>query len=485
MNILAIISIITFLIYTLAATVICGILIWLSVLPFKYLAVVVGIAAALALVFAFFTFKKTFKKSQKITRILKITTIIFELIFTAGFAVAFFYLNHTMNFMDSIRASEYQTETYSVLVKKDSKFKTIEDLHYGTVATYDDNSSSYQTALEELGNKIKYKKIEKPDLASAVAAVMNDETNSLLIKTSLTDLASEVFEGFNMDDYRELHTITVKTKIEHIDTANIDTTRDSFNIYISGIDTAGDISTVSRSDVNMIVTVNPKTHKILLTSIPRDYHVQLHGTTGLKDKLTHSGLYGINMTIDTVEDLLGINIDYYIRVNFSSTIRLIDALGGIDITPDLTFSRTMNGQNCQYYQGVKNHLDGTCALRYARERKAYGTGDMHRIQNQQEVLAAIIEKLTSSRAILTEYTNILSSLSGSVETSIPSSQIYNLVNKQLDSMPSWTIDRISLTGTHIDAPTYTISTEKLYVFEPNEDSIAEVTAKINEVLAEK
>ena len=485
MNILAIISIITFLIYTLAATVICGILIWLSVLPFKYLAVVVGTAAALTLVFAFFTFKKTFKKSQKITRILKITTIIFELIFTAGFAVAFFYLNHTMNFMDSIRASEYQTETYSVLVKKDSKFKTIEDLHYGTVATYDDNSSSYQTALKELGNKIKYKKVEKPDLSAAITAIVSDETNSLLIKTSLTDLASEVFDGFNMDNYRELHTIAVKTKIERIDTANIDTTRDSFNIYISGIDTAGDISTVSRSDVNMIVTVNPKTHKILLTSIPRDYYVQLHGTTGLKDKLTHSGLYGINMTINTVEDFLGIDIDYYIRVNFSSTIQLIDALGGIDITPDLTFSRTTNGHYCQYYQGVKNHLDGTCALRYARERKAYGTGDMHRIQNQQEVLTAIIEKLTSSRAILTEYTNILSSLSGSVETSIPSSQIYSLVNKQLDSMPSWTIDRISLTGTHIDAPTYTISTEKLYVFEPNEDSIAEVTAKINEVLAEK
>ena len=107
------------------------------------------------------------------------------------------------------------------------------------------------------------------------------------------------------------------------------------------------------------------------------------------------------------------------------------------------------------------------------------------LQNQQEVLTAIIEKLTSSRAILTEYTNILSSLSGSVETNIPSSQIYGLINKQLDSMPSWTIDRISLTGTHIDAPTYTISTENLYVFEPNEDSIAEVTAKINEVLAEK
>lgn len=480
---LKIISTIFFLIYFFCAAFVCIIFTTLSVLPLKYLTILIAASAFFAIIFAFLTFKK-FKKSQKISRFLKILTIIFEIVFTAAFVLIFFYLNHTMNFMDSIRASEYQIENYSVLVKKDSKFGNIEDLHYGTITTYDDGSESYTKALDELAEKIKYKQIEEENLSAAVKAIVNDETDSLLIKTSLIELATEVFDGFKSEDYRTLYTISIKTAIKNLEVSKIDVTRDSFNIYISGIDTYGDIATVARSDVNMIVTINPKTHKILLTSIPRDYYVQLHGTTGLKDKLTHSGLYGIDMTIDTIEDLLGINIDYYIRVNFDSTIGLIDALGGVDVIPDITFSRPSNGRWCSYYEGVPNHLDGTCALRYARERKAYGAGDMHRIQNQQEVLTAIIDKLTSSKTLLTEYTKILSSLSGSLETNIPSGQIYALINEQLNSMPSWTIERISLNGTHIDAPTYTISTEYLYVFEPIPESIAEVTAKIQAVMTE-
>ncbi len=141
-----------------------------------------------------------------------------------------------------------------------------------------------------------------------------------------------------------------------------------------------------------------------------------------------------------------------------------------------------DGIYCYYEEGVVNHLDGFCALRYARERKAYGEGDKHRIQNQQEVLIAVINKLTSSKIILAKYTDILSSMSSSIETNIPSSQIYKLINEQLDTMPSWTIERIAADGEHIDAPTYTISNEYLYVFEPYEESVAEVTTKIKEVI---
>lgn len=480
---LKIVGFLAFFAYFFSACFIGIIFIMLSLLPLKYLVIFIAVSAFLAFLFAFVTFKNA-RKFKKLMRFFKITVVIFEFIFTAFFTLAFFYLNHTMNFMDAIRATEYQIDNYSVLVKKDSKFQTIEDLHYGTVATYDDNSESYSSALEELARKIKYKKVQKENLAEAVKAVVTDETDSLLIKNSLIDLASEVFNSFNVEDYRNLYTITIETKITKSDTADINITRDSFNIYVSGIDTFGNIATVSRSDVNMLVTVNPRTHKILLTSIPRDYYVQLHDTTGLKDKLTHAGLYGINMSIDTIEDFLGVDINYYIRVNFDSTINLIDALGGIDITPDTSFYRGTEHYSCYFTGGVVNHVDGRCALAYARERKTYSTGDMHRIQNQQDVLTAIIDKLTSSKTILTEYTKILSSLESSLETNIPSSQIYSLINLQLDSMPSWTVERISLNGTHIDAPTYTISTEYLYVFEPNPESVAEATAKIKEVMAE-
>lgn len=478
---LSILSKIFFSIYVLSALIICGIIIWLSILPLKYLLAVIVALIIIAAIMGFFTFKKFAKKSS--SRISKIICIFFETIFTIIFAIVFFYLNHTMGFLGAIFAPEYQIDNYYVIVKNDSPFTEIADLSNHTIATYDDINDSYQTAFEKLTEEVKLKPTNYGSVTASASALLDNSADSILINSSLVEVVSEINPEFVLEDLRILKTIEIKTKIDSISRGDIDVTKDSFNIFISGIDTKGDISTVSRSDVNMIVTVNPRTHTILLTSIPRDYYVQLHGTTGLKDKLTHAGLYGINMSIDTLEDLFNIDIDYYIRVNFDSTINIINAIDGVDVTPDLTFSRLIDGVYCYYEEGVVNHLDGLCALRYARERKAYGEGDKHRIQNQQEVLIAIINKLTSSKVILTKYTDILSSMSDSIETNIPSSQIYKLINEQIDSMPSWNIERIAADGGHIDAPTYTISNEYLYVFEPYEESVAEVTAKIKEVMA--
>ncbi|MBQ1528270.1 LCP family protein, partial [Candidatus Saccharibacteria bacterium] len=179
------------------------------------------------------------------------------------------------------------------------------------------------------------------------------------------------------------NSIKPQTSIDLPEKTDFDITKDPFNLYISGIDTYGEITTVSRSDVNIVVTVNPRTHTVLLTTVPRDYEVQLHGTTGLKDKLTHAGLYGVEMSIKTIEDLLNIDISYYLRINFDSTIKLIDALGGVEITPDATFYKSK--YNCYFRAGVTMHLDGGCALTYARERKTYEFGDLHRIDNQQDI----------------------------------------------------------------------------------------------------
>ena len=277
------------------------------------------------------------------------------------------------------------------------------------------------------------------------------------------------------------NSIKPQTSIDLPEKIDFDITKDPFNLYISGIDTYGEITTVSRSDVNIVVTVNPRTHTVLLTTIPRDYEVQLHGTTGLKDKLTHAGLYGVEMSIKTIEDLLNIDISYYLRINFDSTIKLIDALGGVEITPDATFYKSK--YNCYFRAGVTMHLDGGCALTYARERKTYEFGDLHRIENQQDILSAVIEKLTTSKTLLTNYVNILASLSDSIETNIPSDQFYRFINMQLDTMPSWTIERNAVEGTEIHVPNYTYPDDVNFMFQQNPESIKEASIKIDEVLA--
>ena len=164
-----------------------------------------------------------------------------------------------------------------------------------------------------------------------------------------------------------------------------------FSIYISGIDTSGNISNVSRSDSNTVVTVNTETHQVLLTSIPRDYYVTLHSKNA-KDKLTHSGIYGIAETVNTVEDLLDTDINYYVRVNFTTVIKLVDTLGGIDVNSDYAFT---SGE-FNFVKGM-NHMNGKQALAFSRERHAFKDGDNQRIKNQQKVIEAIINKVLNSK----------------------------------------------------------------------------------------
>lgn len=470
----AVFSSLVFLAFTIISAIILSILIYLSVLPLKFLLPAVVIVCLLDIILGYFTYKKIPQKTPRII------CIIVEIFLTIVFSFIFFYLNHTIDFFDTVRTSKYQIEEYQVVVPSASPITTLEELENHTIATYDDTSKNYKQAFDELTNKIELKNVYIENINDAIKSLQDSSVDSLFIKASLIEILAEIFPDFKISNLRILDTIIIKTPIDAISTLDIDVTQKSFNIFISGIDTEGNISTVSRSDVNMVVTVNPRTHTILLTSIPRDYYVQLHGTHELKDKLTHAGLYGINMSVKTVEDLFNIKIDFYVRVNFDSTVNLIDTIGGIEVTPDATFYRPKH--NCYFEESVTTHVDGACALAYARERKVYSTGDLHRIQNQQEVLTAIIDKLTSSKTILTEYTRILSSMVGSLETNISSNQFYKLINMQLDSMPNWKIERISVTGDDDLLPTYTFPNQNLFVFIPDSNSVLEASTKIHEVL---
>ena len=476
-NILRAFSYVAFCIYTIVAVIFSVVLVKFPILPLKFFLPIIILLVILDLIFIFFLFKKNTKNY------VYLSCIIFELIFSALIGFAFYYFGHTISFFDSIKPHDYQIEEYYVLVPEDSALTEIGEFSNHTLATYDDYSENYQTALRDLTQKITPQIVSYENLSGAINAVVDGNTDAVFVKGTLAEIASDVFENFDIDNYRILDIIKLQIKVDAVESGDVDITKDSFNILISGIDTYGDIATVSRSDVNIIVSVNPRTHKVLLTTVPRDYEVQLHGTTGLMDKLTHAGLYGINMSIQTIEDLLGIDISYYLRINFDSTIKLIDALGGVEVTPDATFYRPK--YNCHFREGVTMHLDGSCALTYARERKVYEFGDLHRIQNQQDILSAVINKLTTSRTLLTNYTNILTSLSDSIETNIPSDQFYRFINMQLDQMPSWNIERNAVEGTEIHVPTYTIPDRALFVFEQNPDSIIKASVMISELLAEK
>ena len=242
------------------------------------------------------------------------------------------------------------------------------------------------------------------------------------------------------------------------------------------MDEYGKVSEISRSDVNMILTINPKTKQILMTNVPRDYYVQLHDTTGYKDKLTHAGTYGVDTSIKTLEDLLGIKLDYYFKVNFSSLENIVNALDGVDVYSEYDF-QSWNGYN--FTKGY-NHVEGKAALAFARERHTFTDGDNQRGKNQQALIEAIFRKCTSS-SIITKYNSLLDSLQDSMITDMPMKSMTSLAKMQLRDNASWTITSNSLTGTGSYDYTYTYNFQELYVMVPNEDSVTEAKEKINKV----
>lgn len=244
--------------------------------------------------------------------------------------------------------------------------------------------------------------------------------------------------------YNMFARITVEDTKSTAEAKRVDVTEEPFNVYVTGIDQWNDEKgyDLERSDVNMIVTVSPKTRTIMLTSIPRDSYVPLH-RTGTMDKLTHTGIYGVDETLNTVEDWMGIKLNYYVKVNFDACVDVVDAIGGIDIYNPKAFKGSLN--NHPYPKG-NLHLMGRGALYYARERKAYGSEDQLRVKNQQVVMKAMLDKLMSSKTLLTKYGDIVEAVSGEMETNFPDDDLRALVKMQLSDLSKWNIKTQRMSG---------------------------------------
>lgn len=413
-------------------------------------------------------------KTYKLT-IISLIIILFVsgiYIYVTNYALA------TISFLGDVLQETKETDEYYLIVRKDSSYAKIEDIenkniHFFQVA--DDVKSELtkkvrvtlvnQENLLDLGNKLIDKNVDVILTSATQYSMLGDEIKNFRESTKIL--------------YTIKHEIQTSTKTAEKG-SKYSVKSGKFNVYISGIDTSGSISNVARSDANILMTVNTNTHEALLTSIPRDYYVTLH-SYGAKDKLTHSGIYGINETVKTVEDLLDTDINYYVRVNFTTVIKLVDKLGGVDVYSDYSF--TTSDKLYTFKKGY-NHMNGEEALRFSRERYSFASGDNQRVKNQQHVIEAIMKKVLNSTTLLTKYTDILDSLKGSFQTNIAQDDISSLVKDQINNMSSWTIKSNSLTGTGASSSTYSMGSTKLYVMVPNSTSVTSAKEKIDEVLGE-
>lgn len=461
-----------------ASLVLAIMIIAINLLPNIYLVPLLAIIVIIAVAFS------TIMCHPKVKPGIKTPFLCLSLLFTGIYTVGIVYLNHTFNFFDSLKGQEYITESYYVLVEKDSPYQNLKDLNDKTVGTFDEGIEIYQQAIEKLQKANKTLRLENVDSINALPEkLMANEVDAVLMSAMHKELLAEDDNKFN-ESTRVVYTIEIKVKA-NIDTnhPDIDVTTEPFTVFISGSDAYGNLSDRSRSDVNMLATVNPQTHEVLLTSIPRDYYVQLHGTTGARDKLTHAGIYGVQMSVNTLADLLDIKIDYYVKVNFSTLVSLVDTIGGIEVYSDQQFVPWTNRHITIPKGNV--HMDGAMALAFARERKSYATGDRHRVQNQQDVLTTILKKVSSSTVILTKYSEILSDLSNCIETNFGKDEISQLIKLQLKDMPSWQIASYSLNGSDSHNVTYSMGNQMLYVMEPNLQTVQTAHDNITAIIEGK
>lgn len=452
-----------------------GVLIHFNMLPSKYLYIGLSAAALLTLLIFPALFFKGFKKSRKII------ALALSIFLMGAYGLGIIYMTGTLDFFSKITNIGVPTEEFYVVVKDDGPYDKIEDIKGKTVETYLNNERNYSEAKNKLGKEVNvnYEMIE--NLSDMADGLLNDEYDILFISESHYTTISSQHETFKADT-KIIYTVKVEIESQNV-AKEVDVTSEPFNIYISGLDIEGSIDILSRSDVNMIMTVNPTTHKIILTSIPRDYLVQLPGKGDAQDKLTHTGIYGISETIGAVEKLMGIDINYYAKVNYSTVTELVDAIGGIDVISDYNFDTHGMDVYYTFYEG-ENHLDGPQALAFARERQSFEDGDFQRNKNQQTVLKAILTKCMSSSTILTSYTSILNSVEDYAEINMSQRDIQKLAKFQLNGMPSWSIETQHIEGQLDTTLCYSTGEYLVSVVDPDEESIVTAVDKIVSVMEE-
>lgn len=410
----------------------------------------------------------------------KIITKIFTFLLLIGLTILPVYLLYNINLTERLINSASKTivkkEIFNVYVLNDSSISSISELKDKRLGIFNNNSEVLLKAVGDLKKKVNAsmkKETYYDEIEKLLNAGIKKEEDAIFITSTLDNILSEQYQEL-IDKYKVIGAIEIKD-IEKIKKNTGDITKEPFIIYVSGIDTYGNIGNVSRSDVNILIAINPKTNNILLVNTPRDYYVKLH-SKGAYDKLTHAGIYGVDESLHTLEDLYDVKIDYYFKVNFSSLIKVVDAIGGIEV--DSKYSFSYDGYT---FRKGKNKLNGKSSLAFSRFRKGLPEGDISRGENQEAVIKAIVEKL-SSPSILANYASILSSLSKSFVTNISTDDIYKLVKNQMNNNDSWIINSSNARGYDASDVTYSAGKTKLYVMKQDESSVLSVKTSLKSIL---
>lgn len=459
--------------YAILAAVLLFTMFNYNFLSFRYLNIIITIGLLVALAISIFL-----QKSKKSPLVTTVVLVIFSLVSLVGI-FGFKQMIDITNRMNQTAA--FSEVEMSIVVPKDSDIKDVSQLTSVQAPTKVDktNIDTLMSALK----KDKKVDLNVEDVASYQEAYDNlksGKSKAMVLSGSYASLLESVDSNY-ASNLKTIYTYKIKKKNNN-SAKQVDSK--VFNIYISGIDTYGSISTVSRSDVNIIMTVNMNTHKILLTTTPRDAYVKIpDGGADQYDKLTHAGIYGVETSEKTLENLYGIKIDYYARINFTSFLKLIDQLGGVTVHNDQAFT-SLHGKFDFPVGDIQ--MNSEQALGFVRERYSLDGGDNDRGKNQEKVISAIVNKLASLDSV-SNFTSIVNNLQDSVQTNMSLDTINALANTQLDSGSKFTVTSQAVTGTGSTGQltSYAMPNSSLYMMKLDDSSVESASQAIKNLMEEK
>lgn len=408
-------------------------------------------------------------------RIARYSGMTVSVILSIILVIGIIYVKKADAVMADIGGATFKTDNMVVVVKQKNSATNLYEAR--------DSRFGYQTSLDQENNQLMLDKVESlvgreiklveyDTIQEEAQALLDGRIEAAIYNEAFIGIIEELIEDYS-NQVRILYQYGIDTELEQEET-NVE---EPFHVYISGIDVSGPITTNSRSDVNIIMTVNPTTKEILLTTTPRDYYVQIPNISGdARDKLTHAGIYGVDASMNTLEQLYGIDISYYARVNFTSLIEIVDVLGGVDVDSQIAFS----AGGYEFVEG-KNHLDGKQALAFSRERHSFEDGDNQRGRNQEAVLTAILQKAMSP-AILTSASQILENVGDCVETNMTQEEVAKFINMQLGDPAVWHIESIAAAGSGDNQPCFSSGSQLLYVMWPDDVIVGEISRKMQQVV---
>lgn len=445
----------------------------LGILPAEYL----GIIAVVLLLLFGVTLATQLRKSGK-----HIGGKIFCFFVMILLLFATYYIGKANGALGEISGGSYKVDNMVVAVLSEDTAETIDDASaytFGVQYTMggEDVRAAVADINEKLGTEIQV--VEYQNLSEQAQALHDGQVQAIIYNEGYTGILQETFENYSQN-VKIIYQHRIKKELDNT-AAEVEVKKDTFSVFISGIDVFGPIETNSRSDVNIVATINPTTHQILLTTTPRDYYVEIPGVSGgQKDKLTHAGIYGVDASMRTLSQLYDTEIPFYARVNFTSLIEIVDQLGGVDVESELAFTTSADsGLVMDVVQGT-NHFNGEQALAFSRERKNIEGGDNQRGKNQQAVITGLIKKMISP-AMLVNANGIINSVSGNVETNMSQDQIQDLIKDQLSEGKGWNIYSVAAYGTGDEQVCFSYGGGPLYVMQPDQVSVDMIRSMIDRV----